>query len=115
MCSSSTDRARSTRLAACMGIASLSVSRPAFVNTTRRSKTWHAEQMNVWCSTPRTVAVSSGTTFVGINSAPQAAHRTLDEDFGHRTSWRRYSSLPVCSLSAQLDKEIARPYQCKCY
>ena len=92
-----------------MGIGALSVSRPAFVNTTRRSMTWHAEQMNVWCSTPRTEAVSSGTTFVRINSAPQAvqritrtrlpdAHRTLDEDFGHRTSWRRYSSLPVCSL-----------------
>ena len=34
-----------------------------------------SEQMNVWCSTPRTATVSSGTTFVRINSAPQAVQR----------------------------------------
>jgi hypothetical protein len=28
------------------------------MNTTRRSVTWHSEQMKVWCSTPRTGAVS---------------------------------------------------------
>jgi hypothetical protein len=40
-----------------------------------RSVTWHPEQMDVWCSTPRAATVSSGTTFVRINSAPQAVQR----------------------------------------
>ena len=37
--------------------------------------TWHPEQMNVWCSQPRIRAVSSGITFVRINSALQAVQR----------------------------------------
>jgi hypothetical protein len=109
MCSSSTDGARLTRLAACMGIGGLSVSRPPLMNTTRCSVTWHAEQMNVWCSIPRTATVSSGTTFVRINSEPHAvqsiarthlpdAHRTLDDDFGRMTSGAALFFLPGCSL-----------------
>jgi hypothetical protein len=63
------------RGAACIGMGGLSVSRPPLMNTTRCSVTWHAEQMNVWCSTPRAATVSSGTTFARINSPPHAAQR----------------------------------------
>ena len=63
------------RGAACIGMGGLSVSRPPLMNATRCSVTWHAEQMNVWCSTPRAATVSSGTTFVRINSPPHAAQR----------------------------------------
>ena len=71
-CSSCSVDARLMRGTACIGMVGLSVSRPPFMNTTRCSVTWHAEQMNVWFSRPRTATVSSGTTFVRINSAPQA-------------------------------------------
>ena len=74
-CSSCTVDARLMRRAACMGMGGPSASRPSLMNTTRRSVTWHPEQMNVWCSTPRTATVWSGTTFVRINSAPQAVQR----------------------------------------
>jgi hypothetical protein len=52
-CSSCPVDARLMRGAASMGIGGLSVSRPFFINTTRCSETWHPEQTNVWCSTPR--------------------------------------------------------------
>jgi hypothetical protein len=74
-CSSCSVDARLMRGAACIGMGGLSVSRPPLMNATRCSVTWHAEQMNVWCSTPRAATVSSGTTFVRINSAPHAAQR----------------------------------------
>jgi hypothetical protein len=74
-CSSCTVDACLIRGAACMGMGGVSVSRPSLMNTTRRSEPWHPEQMNVWCSTPRAATVSSGTTFVRINSAPQALQR----------------------------------------
>src|ERR1700730_3421136 len=63
------------RRAACTGMGGLSASRPSLMNRTRRSETWHPEQMNVWCSTPRAATASSGNTFVRINSAPQAVQR----------------------------------------
>src|SRR3984893_10193362 len=71
-CSSCTVDARLMRGAACVGIGGPSASRPSLMNTTRRSVTWHPEQMNVWCSTPRTATVWSATTFVRMNSAPHA-------------------------------------------
>ena len=74
-CSSCSVDARLMRGAACIGMGGLSVSRPPLMNATRCSVTWHAEQMNVWCSTPRAATVSSGTTFVRINSPPHAAQR----------------------------------------
>ena len=58
-----------------MGSGGPSASRPSLMNTTRRSVTWHPEQMNVWCSTPRTATVSSETTVVRINSPVQALQR----------------------------------------
>jgi hypothetical protein len=52
-----------------------SSSRPCLVKMTRRSVMWQPEQMNVWCSQPRSRAVWSGTTLVRINSAPHAVQR----------------------------------------
>jgi hypothetical protein len=63
------------RRAASAGTGTLSSSRPCLMKTTRRSVTWHPEQMNVWCSQPRKCAVSSGTTLVRINSEPHAVKR----------------------------------------
>jgi len=55
------------------GIGALSSTRPRLTSTTRRSVTWHSEQMKVWCSTPGTV---SRATFVRIiDSAPHAVQR----------------------------------------
>jgi hypothetical protein len=77
--------------AACMGMGGLSVSRPSLMNTIRCSVTWHSEQTNVCRSTPRTVAVSSGTTFVRINSAPQAVQRiTRTGTHTHRAPTRQW-------------------------
>jgi hypothetical protein len=84
--------------AACMGVGGLSVSRPSLMNTIRCSVTWHSEQTNVCRSTPRTVAVSSGTTFVRINSAPQAVQRiTRTGTHTHRapTRWWEYRTLAI--------------------
>ena len=74
-CSSCTVDARLMRGTGCMGIGGPSASRPSLMKTTRCSVTWHPEQMNVWCSIPRTGTVSSGTTFVRISSTPQAVQR----------------------------------------
>src|ERR1700738_2369659 len=74
-CSSCSVDARLMRRAACMGMGGPSASRPSLMKITPRSVTWHPEQMNVWCSTPCTATVSSGTTLVRINSAPQALQR----------------------------------------
>src|SRR3984893_14690390 len=49
-CSFCSVDARLMRRAACMGMGGPSASRPSLMNTTRRSVTWHPEQMNVWCS-----------------------------------------------------------------
>ena len=49
-----------------------SASRPCLVKASRRIVRWHPEQINVWCSKPRTVAVFSGATFVRISSASHA-------------------------------------------
>jgi hypothetical protein len=74
--------------AACTGIGSVSLSRPRLVKTKRRSTSWHAEHMKVWCSKPGTAMVSSLTTFIKIISASQARHRiarhppTTTEDAG---------------------------------
>ena len=76
MCSFRSIAACLMRRAACVSMGGLSVSRPSLMNTTRWSVTWHSEQTNVWCSTPRTATVSSGTTLVRINSAPHAVQRT---------------------------------------
>jgi hypothetical protein len=78
------------RRASSAGSGTLSSSRPCLVKTTRRSVTWHAEQMNVWCSQPRKHAVSSGTTLVRINSAPHAVQRN------GRTLTSSPRSCPVC-------------------
>jgi hypothetical protein len=67
-----------------MGIGGPSASRPSLMNTARRSVTWHPEQMNVWCSTPRTGTVSSGTTLVRISSAPQAVQSITRTPHTHR-------------------------------
>jgi hypothetical protein len=81
--------ARLMRRAASMGMSGLSVSRPSLINTTRCSVTWHSEQANVWCSTPRRATVSSGTTFVRISSAPQAVQRiTRTRNRTHRAPTR---------------------------
>src|ERR1700730_612151 len=76
-CPTSCNERQAQSNAACRGTAWVSSSPPCLVKITRRSVTWHAEQINVWYSKPRTVAVSSGTTFVRINSAPQAVQRIL--------------------------------------
>ena len=97
-CSSCTVDARLMRRAACMGIGGPSASRPSLMKITRRSVTWHPEQMNVWCSTPRTATVWSGTTFVRINSAPHAVQSIALTPSRTRTSAHpllEYRTLPT--------------------
>jgi hypothetical protein len=97
-CSSCPVDARLMRRAACMGMGGPSASRPSLMNTTRRSVTWHPEQMNVWCSTPRTATVWSGTTFVRINSAPHAVQSIALTPSRTRTSAHpllEYRTLPT--------------------
>src|SRR6202048_2332477 len=97
-CSSCSVDARLMRRAACMGMGGPSASRPSLMNTTRRSVTWHPEQMNVWCSTPRTATVWSRTTFVRINSAPHAVQSIALTPSRTRTSAHpllEYRTLPT--------------------
>jgi hypothetical protein len=61
--------------AVCIGIGSVSLSRPCLVNIRRRSTSWHAEHMKEWCSKPGTGMVSSRTTLIKIISAPHAIQR----------------------------------------
>jgi hypothetical protein len=78
-CSSSTG-AGLTRRAACKGIGGPSASRPSLINTTRCSVTWHAEQINVWFSTPRAATFCRG---------PRWSRSTR-----HHTRYN--ASLPLC-------------------
>jgi len=75
ICSSCAVDVEVMRGAKCLGRISASSSRPCRMKSTRCSVTWHAEQMKLWCSKPRTAIVLSGTTFVRIKSAPHAVQR----------------------------------------
>jgi hypothetical protein len=86
-CSSCFVGARLIRGAARMGIGGVSSSRPYRVKTSRRSVTWHSEQMKVWCSKPRTAIVLSGTTCVRINSAPHAVQRIVRTQLSSAHRW----------------------------
>ncbi len=73
--------------AVCTGIGSVSLSRPCLVKTRRRSTSWHAEHMKVWCSKPGIAMVSSWTTFIKIISTPHAIQciaRTHLQSAAHR-------------------------------
>ena len=85
---------------------SLSVSRPSLINTIRCSVTWHSEQTNVWCPTPRRATASSGTTFVRISSAPQAVQRPAD--WCSRRSSRGYRKRPAGALLDSCRRRRAR-------
>src|SRR6516164_1261169 len=58
-----------------MGVGSAPPSRPCFVNTNRRSMSWHSEHVKVWCSKPEIPMVSSWATLTRIIPPPHAIQR----------------------------------------
>jgi hypothetical protein len=61
--------------AACAGIGALSLSRLCLMKTRCQLTSWHSEHLKVWCSLPRTIMVSSLSTFINIIPAPHAIQR----------------------------------------
>jgi hypothetical protein len=61
--------------AGCTGIGALSLFRLYLMKTRCQLTTWHSEHLNVWCSPPGTITVSSLSTFINIISPPHAIQR----------------------------------------